>query len=93
MVEDLLGSIVIHTVKMVAMLTGKLVVEVVLVAHQTTQQWLIILKAEMLALLRMKRDMVVQVSQALSRELLLTMEQGVVVVWMEAKSDQTLGRL
>jgi hypothetical protein len=75
------------------MLSGKLVVEVVLVAHQTTQQWLIILKAEMLALLRMKRDMAVQVSQALSRELLLTMAQGVVVVWMGVKSDQTLGRL
>jgi len=37
MVEDRLGSIVIHGVKMVAMLTGKLAAAVVQVAHQITQ--------------------------------------------------------
>ena len=92
MVEDLLGFIAIHGVKMVVIHTGKQVVVVVQADHQSILQWLIILREVMRALLLMTQVKVAQVLQVISPARFCIMVVVVVVVLMAVRSDLTLGR-
>jgi hypothetical protein len=92
MVEDRLWSIVIHGVKMVAIITGNLEEEEVRAAHQFMSLFLVI-HGTTLALPRILRGMVAQVLRAISRVLPFITAQVAVAVSMVVKSDRILGRL
>jgi hypothetical protein len=79
MAEDLLTFIVIHGVKVVAIITGNLEEEEVRAALQFIYQFLVI-HGTTLVLLRIKQVMVAQALLAISRALPFITAQGAVAV-------------